>query len=80
MVRVTRQPPRVYKHAGGRHRHEETLMTKIDRLQRMIDDIRRMREDCEPKNNGNPRYHKYSSAVSNLKWIIEDLQIERALS
>lgn len=49
-----------------------------DRLQRIIDDLRRMREDCEPKNNGNPRYHRYSAAVSNLKWIIADLQEEQS--
>jgi hypothetical protein len=31
-------------------------MTDVERLQRMIDDLRRLRNSCEPKNNQNPRY------------------------
>ena len=53
-------------------------MNKIDELQRMIDALRRQREDCEPKSNENPRYLRYSNAVSALKWIIEDHRDEDA--
>jgi hypothetical protein len=35
------------------------------------------RARCEPKNNGNPRYLHYSNAVSNLLWLIGDLQAEQ---
>ena len=48
------------------------------RLQDMIDQMRRMREQCEPKSNQNPRYLRYSNAVSALRWIIDDLARERA--
>ncbi|MCM4080868.1 hypothetical protein [Paractinoplanes hotanensis] len=48
------------------------------RLQDMIDQLRRMRERCEPKSNQNPRYLRYSNAVSALRWIIDDLARERA--
>ena len=48
-------------------------MTDIERLTRMIDDLRRMREQqCEPKSNANPRYLRYSNAVSALRWVIDD--------
>lgn len=47
-------------------------------LQEVIVRLRRMREECEPKSNHNPRYHKYSLAVSALRWIIDDLAQERA--
>ena len=53
-------------------------MTKIDELQTMIEALRRQRNDCEPKSNANPRYLRYSNAVSALKWLIDDLQIEEA--
>jgi len=42
----------------------------------MIDDLRRMREQCEPKSNQNPRHLRYSNAVSALKWIIENVATE----
>jgi signal transduction histidine kinase len=45
---------------------------ETERLQRMIDDLRRMREHCEPKSNQNPVYLRYSNAVSAMKWIIEN--------
>lgn len=35
-------------------------VTEQQRLQQMIDDLRRMRERCEPKSNQNPRYLRYS--------------------
>jgi hypothetical protein len=57
-------------------RHASTV-TEQDRLQQMIDELRRMRERCEPKSNQNPRYHRYSSAVSSLLWIIDDLATEQ---
>ena len=53
-------------------------MADIERLERMIDDLRRLRNACEPKSNQNPRYLRYSNAVSNLLWIISDLQAEEA--
>ncbi|MEU7873498.1 hypothetical protein [Dactylosporangium sp. NPDC049140] len=53
-------------------------MTDEQRLQQMIDELRRMRERCEPKSNQNPRYLRYSNAVSALRWIIDDLAKERA--
>lgn len=48
-------------------------MTDVEKLQAMIDELRRQRERCEPKSNTNTRYLKYSTAVSNLLWLIEDL-------
>ena len=53
-------------------------MTDLERLQRMIEDLRRLRNSCELKSNQNPRYLRYSNAVSNLLWIISDLQAEEA--
>lgn len=53
-------------------------MTDIERPQRMIDEPRRLRNSCELKSNQNPRYLRYSNAVSNLLWIISDLQAEEA--
>ena len=54
-------------------------MSDLKRLQAMIDELRRQRKSCEPKNNQNPRYLRYSNAVSALLWIIDDLQAENAL-
>jgi len=48
------------------------------RLQDMIDQLRHMREQCEPKSNQNPRYLRYSNAVSALRWIIDDMAHEQA--
>jgi hypothetical protein len=56
-----------------------TGVTDEQRLQQMIDDVRRMRERCEPKSNQNPRYLRCSNAVSALRWIIDDLAKERSL-
>jgi hypothetical protein len=53
-------------------------MTDIERLQQMIDDLRRLRNKCEPKNNQDQRYLRYSNAVSSILWIISDLQAEDA--
>ncbi|MFI2652873.1 hypothetical protein [Micromonospora fulviviridis] len=53
-------------------------MTDEGRLQQMIEDLRRMRERCEPKSNQNPRYLRYSNAVSALRWIMDDLGKERS--
>lgn len=55
-------------------------MSDIDRLQGMIYELRRLRNNCEPKNNQNPRYHRYSTAVSALLWIIDDLQAEETMT
>jgi hypothetical protein len=53
-------------------------VTDEQRLQEMIDQLRRMREHCEPKSNQNPRYLRYSNAISALRWIIDDLAPERS--
>jgi hypothetical protein len=53
-------------------------VTGLDRLQAMIDELRRLRNSCEPKSNQNPRYLRYSNAVSALLWIIDDLRAEEA--
>jgi hypothetical protein len=53
-------------------------MTDEQRLQQMIDDLRRMRDKCEPKSNQNPRYLRYSNAVSAMRWILDDLAMERS--
>jgi hypothetical protein len=34
--------------------------------------------ECEPKSNLNPRYLRYSNAVSALNWIADDLRREEA--
>jgi hypothetical protein len=51
-------------------------VTDIQALERMIADLRSLRNGCEPKTNTNPRYLRYSNAVSALLWIIEDLRAE----
>ncbi|MGW1453309.1 hypothetical protein ACWCO3_34575 [Micromonospora sp. NPDC002411] len=53
-------------------------MNQEDRLRQIVEELRRMREQCEPKSNQNPRYLRYSNAVSALLWIIDDLAKERA--
>lgn len=53
-------------------------MSDQRRLQEMIEELRRMRDRCEPKSNQNPRYLRYSNAVSALLWIISDLDKEQA--
>ncbi len=51
----------------------------IGRLERMIEDLRRMRYRlCEPKNNGNQRYHAFSAAISFLLKVAGDLRAEDA--
>jgi hypothetical protein len=54
-------------------------VTDEQRLQQMINELRQMREGCEPKSNQNPRYLRFSNAVSALRWIIDDVAKERAL-
>lgn len=51
-------------------------MSKVDELERMVDALRRQRNDCDPKSNSNARYLRYSNAVSALLWIIHDLRAE----
>ena len=45
-------------------------------LEPMIDDLRRQRESCGPKSNKNPRYLRYSNAVSALRWVIDGIPRE----
>lgn len=40
------------------------------RLTMMIDELRQMRDHCEPKSNSNPTYLRYSNAISALKWLV----------
>ena len=51
---------------------------EISRLTTMIDELRRMRESCEPKNKENSRYHAFSMAVSSLNRVIDDMRKEEA--
>jgi hypothetical protein len=39
-------------------------MTDVERLQQMIEDLRRLQNECGPKSNQNPRYLRYSNTVS----------------
>ena len=54
----------------------ELVTTDIEQLRCMIEDLRRLRNSCEPKSNQNPLYLRYSNAISALLWIISDLQAE----
>jgi len=42
------------------------MVIDIQRLVVMVDDLRRLRGQCEPKRQDNPRYHAYCLAVSSL--------------
>lgn len=53
------------------------MVNEIYRLEVMIEDLRRLRKECEPKRQENPRYHAYSSAVSSLKKLVESLRQEQ---
>jgi hypothetical protein len=55
-----------------------SAMTDEQRLQQMVDELRRIGERCEPKSNQNPRYLRYSNAVSALRWVLDDLASEDA--
>ena len=55
-------------------------MDEVRELEHMIDALRRQREGCKPKSNQNPRYLRYSNAVSSLRWIIDDIRREDAPS
>lgn len=50
---------------------------EIDRLEAMIEDIRRIRtKTCEPKANWNPRYLGLSTAVAGINKAIDDMKSE----
>lgn len=50
-----------------------------EHLERMIEDLRRMRYRlCEPRNRDNPRYHAFSRAISALLKVTDDLRAEDA--
>jgi hypothetical protein len=53
-------------------------MTDTELLERMVEDLRRVRDTCEPKANTNPRYLRLSNAVSNINWVIDDLRAEES--
>jgi hypothetical protein len=59
---------------------EDRQMDKVRELEQMIDSLRRQRESCEPKSKQNPRYLRYSNAVSALRWLIDDIRREDASS
>lgn len=51
--------------------------SEIASLERMIEEIRRIRDrTCVPKSNSNPRYHALSAAVSQLDKAIRDMRRE----
>ena len=54
----------------------DLTMDKVTALRQMIDELRRQRNRCEPKSNQNPRYLRYSNAVSNLLWLVADIESE----
>jgi hypothetical protein len=78
------QRGRIAKLARGQYKskiNEEQAMPEDDgdiaRLERMIEDVRRIRDRaCEPKSNSNPRYHALSSAVSQLNRAIDNMRAE----
>jgi hypothetical protein len=53
-------------------------VTDIERLQAMVGELRRQRNRCEPKRPDNPRYQRYSMAVTGINWVISALQAEEA--
>lgn len=55
-------------------------MDQVRELEQMIEALRRRRESCEPKSNLNPRYLRYSNAVSALRWVIDDIRREDSSS
>lgn len=78
------QRDRIAKLARGQYMSkmdEDQAMSEykgdIAGLERMIDDVRRIRErTCEPKSKSNPRYHALSMVVSNLNRAIDDMSAE----
>jgi hypothetical protein len=40
----------------------------------MIDELRRIRERCEPKRNDNPRYHALSAAIAQINRAVADFE------
>lgn len=59
---------------------EDCRMDQVRELEQMIEALRRRRESCEPKSNLNPRYLRYSNAVSALRWVIDDIRREDSSS
>jgi hypothetical protein len=55
---------------------DDREMNTVRELEQMVEALRRQREGCEPKTNQNPRYLRYSNAVSALKRIIDDIRRE----
>ena len=53
---------------------DDPSMDDVAKLEQMIDELRRQREHCQPKTPANTRYHRYSMAVSALRWLVVDLQ------
>lgn len=54
-----------------------THAVDVAALERMVDDIRAIRErTCDPKSHQNPRYLALSNAVSNLNKAIGQLSQE----
>jgi hypothetical protein len=78
------QRDRIAKVARGQYKSkigEDQLMSEykgdIASLERMIEDVRRIRErTCEPKSNSNPRYHALSAVVHQLNRAIDDMRAE----
>lgn len=53
-------------------------MNDIAEIEQMVEELRRQREHCPPKTPPNTRYHRYSLAVSVLRWLAQDLQRDEA--
>jgi hypothetical protein len=78
------QRDRIAKLARGQYKSkmdEDQAMSEykgdIASLERMIEDVRRIRErTCEPKSDSNRRYHALSAAVSQLNRAIDDMRAE----
>ena len=49
-------------------------MDDVNAMRQMIDELRRQRNQCEPKSNQNPRYLRYSNAISHLLWLVADIE------
>lgn len=52
---------------------------EVARMRAMIEELRAMRNRCEPKSNANPRYLRFSNAISALKWLTTDFVLDDAL-
>jgi len=58
-------------------RSHDRIRRRPTSLERMIEDVRRIRDrSCEPKSNSKPRYHALSAVVSQLDRAIRVMRAE----